>query len=597
MSLGDLITFLGPFSLASIILGSLAIISSLFLSAKKEERGFLALVFLVLLMLLFYIVSDSLLAFFGFNTGDQARIEENKHIIILFSRLEIFFLTLSIISFSGFVSYLVRSKVAIIKFLLTALVGLIIGILALFSQNFFYNDRLKLNINKYMGQEGDLFLIFIAFFAIVVVFELVFLLLSRKKIKKDASSNLERLKSVIVGFLVIILFGVLEALELFGLIHLYPYVPSLLGIGTIIFGLIMLRLALFDFQEKIKELRFLDSLLDRLGKEKKEIFDRLTLQYSEFNENLNSLKESFRDAFRVPSLSMQYINEIIGGIKRFSGYYSSKLDEFREIFEKFKSYKEVEKEVVEFDINEFLGEIGKKYREFENLKNRIKDVKSYETAILENFSAFSGNTDKFDSVFTQVFSLVEKLDELIERLRIVSINTEIVSYKKSIQESSFLESVSSEILDKVSESKVLLRLVLDDLEKLRGVEENLKNDVVNSVDIIMSAINDLDSYVLEFEPPEEYKLLLGNIYSGIVNMLKYTQVIVDFVNTLEHFVLVEMKEFNDNLKVGVALGSEVFSLQSHLSDTVKMLGENIYFTEEVLKNHDFLSLKNFELKF
>jgi uncharacterized protein YjfI (DUF2170 family) len=80
-------------------------------------------------------------------------------------------------------------------------------------------------------------------------------------------------------------------------------------------------------------------------------------------------------------------------------------------------------------------------------------------------------------------------------------------------------------------------------------------------------------------------------------MLKYTQVVVDFVNTLEHFVLVEMKEFNDNLKVGVALGSEVFSLQSHLSDTVKMLGENIYFTEEVLKNRDFLSLKNFELKF
>jgi predicted nuclease with TOPRIM domain len=448
-----------------------------------------------------------------------------------------------------------------------------------------------------MGQEGELFLIFIAFFAIVVVFELVFLLLSLKKIKKDASSNLERLKSVIVGFLVIILFGVLEALELFGLIHLYPYVPSLLGIGTIVFGLIMLRLALFDFREKIKELRFLDSLLDRLGKEKKEILDRLTLQYSEFNENLNSLKESFIDAFHVPSLSMQYINEIIGGIKRFSGYYSSKLDEFREVFEKFKNYKEVEKEVVEFDINEFLGEIGKKYREFENLKNRIKDVKSYETAILENFSAFSGNTDKFDSVFTQVFSLVEKLDELIERLRIVSINTEIVSYKKSIKESSFLESVSSEILDKVSESKVLLRLVLDDLEKLRSIGANLKNDVINSVDIIMSAINDLDSYVLEFEPPEEYKLLLGNIYSGIVNMLKYTQVIVDFVNTLEHFVLVEMKEFNDNLKVVVALGSEVFYLQSHLSDTVKMLGENIYFIEEVLKNRDFLSLKNSELKF
>jgi len=38
-------------------------------------------------------------------------------------------------------------------------------------------------------------------------------------------------------------------------------------------------------------------------------------------------------------------------------------------------------------------------------------------------------------------------------------------------------------------------------------------------------------------------------------------------------------------------------LQSHLSDTVKMLGENIYFTEEVLKNQNFLSLKNFELKF
>jgi uncharacterized protein YjfI (DUF2170 family) len=80
-------------------------------------------------------------------------------------------------------------------------------------------------------------------------------------------------------------------------------------------------------------------------------------------------------------------------------------------------------------------------------------------------------------------------------------------------------------------------------------------------------------------------------------MLKYTQVIVDFVNTLEHLVLVGMKEFNDNLKVGVALGSEVFSLQSHLSDTVKMLGENIYFIEEVLKNRDFPSLKNFELKF
>ncbi len=586
MGLGDLITFLGPFSFAAVVSTCLVVTFSLFITAEKRERGFLALIFFILLMLFGYTVSNSLLGFLGFNTDDQIRIERNKHTIIFFSRLEVFFLTLSIVAFSGFVSYLIRSRVAFVKFFLTALIGLIIGILSLSSDEFFYSDRLKLNINKYMGEEGELFIIFILFFVVVVVFELVFLLLSQRKVKKDVSFNPERLKSVIVGFLVVIFFGVLEVLELFGFIRLYPYVPSLLGIGIVIFGLILLRLALFDFQEKIKEIRFLDSLLGRLDDKKKKILDSLALQYSEFNQSLISLRKSLSDAFHVPSLSMQYINEIVDKVKAFPEYYLSKLKELEEVFEKSDAYEELGKEIIELDINELFAEVGKKFREFENLKKEIRSVVFYKGIVSENFSSFGNNVDRFVSVFTQVCGVVGELEELIERLRIVSINTEIISYKKSIQELSFLESISSEILDKVLDSKILLRLIVNDLEKLRSIGTSLKRGIIESFDVVVSATSDLDSYVFEFEPPEEYKLLLGDIYSNIMNMWKYTRVLRDFFSTLVDFVFVRMKDSNDKLNLVAVLASEVFSLQFHLSSTVKTLGENISLIEEVFKEMD-----------
>jgi len=121
---------------------------------------------------------------------------------------------------------------------------------------------------------------------------------------------------------------------------------------------------------------------------------------------------------------------------------------------------------------------------------------------------------------------------------------------------------------------------------LRSIGTSLKRGIIESFDVVVSATSDLDSYVFEFEPPEEYKLLLGDIYSNIMNMWKYTRVLRDFFSTLVDFVFVRMKDSNDKLNLVAVLASEVFSLQFHLSSTVKTLGENISLIEEVFKEMD-----------
>jgi len=584
MNIGDLITFFGPLTLATLTLTSLTGIIALIISSEKAERTFLIFILVIMLLLSGYTVSDFLLALFGFNIGDATRIEQNKTTIIMLSRFEIFFLTLGLISLSALTSYLIKGKVSFIKFALTFLIGSIIGILSLTSDKFFYNDRLKLSINKYMGQEGDLFIIFIIFFAIVIIVELPLLILAIRKSKNKSDIDLERLKSITFGILTIILFGVLEALNLFGIIQLYPYVPSLLGMGMATFGIIIFTLSIREFNQKTIEAQLLDKVISESNDGIKDILHDATTKFSKLGNNIVSFKESFTVIFELPTLASQYVTELGKEETSFSEEYFRKLPTFEKIVEEYNSKLNNTKISEKIGtVNNLALEMGRKLKDIEKVSERVEEMRKQNSQLVERFSTFAQKVESYNSILFDLEEMLENSKNWIEQLRIITINTEIISSKRFNKNSPFLSSISSEILEKVTESKPLLDSVSHKVDEIKSTEVIITSTAEKVGSSLLDLNNKLNNYKVEFEFFTGNEGSLEKILLNTKSVLEEIKHLGDFVELVKKYILEGISEFDQEFKLDFPSIKEVFFTYSDLVENAKSITESILSIEETLE--------------
>jgi|GEM_PF-2826561 len=584
MNIGDLITFFGPLTLATLTLTSLTGIIALIISSEKAERTFLIFILVIMLLLSGYTVSDFLLALFGFNIGDATRIEQNKTTIIMLSRFEIFFLTLGLISLSALTSYLIKGKVSFIKFALTFLIGSIIGILSLTSDKFFYNDRLKLSINKYMGQEGDLFIIFIIFFAIVIIVELPLLILAIRKSKNKSDIDLERLKSITFGILTIILFGVLEALNLFGIIQLYPYVPSLLGMGMATFGIIIFTLSIREFNQKTIEAQLLDKVISESNDGIKDILHDATTKFSKLGNNIVSFKESFTVIFELPTLASQYVTELGKEETSFSEEYFRKLPTFEKIVEEYNSKLNNTKISEKIGtVNNLALEMGRKLKDIEKVSEKVEEMRKQNSQLVERFSTFAQKVESYNSILFDLEEMLENSKNWIEQLRIITINTEIISSKRFNKNSPFLSSISSEILEKVTESKPLLDSVSHKVDEIKSTEVIITSTAEKVGSSLLDLNNKLNNYKVEFEFFTGNEGSLEKILLNTKSVLEEIKHLGDFVELVKKYILEGISEFDQEFKLDFPSIKEVFFTYSDLVENAKSITESILSIEETLE--------------
>jgi arsenate reductase-like glutaredoxin family protein len=584
MNIGDLITFFGPLTLATLTLTSLTGIIALIISSEKAERTFLIFILVIMLLLSGYTVSDFLLALFGFNIGDATRIEQNKTTIIMLSRFEIFFLTLGLISLSALTSYLIKGKASFIKFALTFLIGSIIGILSLTSDKFFYNDRLKLSINKYMGQEGDLFIIFIIFFAIVIIVELPLLILAIRKSKNKSDIDLERLKSITFGILTIILFGVLEALNLFGIIQLYPYVPSLLGMGMATFGIIIFTLSIREFNQKTIEAQLLDKVISESNDGIKDILHDATTKFSKLGNNIVSFKESFTVIFELPTLASQYVTELGKEETSFSEEYFRKLPTFEKIVEEYNSKLNNTKISEKIGtVNNLALEMGRKLKDIEKVSERVEEMRKQNSQLVERFSTFAQKVESYNSILFDLEEMLENSKNWIEQLRIITINTEIISSKRFNKNSPFLSSISSEILEKVTESKPLLDSVSRKVDEIKSTEVIITSTAEKVGSSLLDLNNKLNNYKVEFEFFTGNEGSLEKILLNTKSVLEEIKHLGDFVELVKKYILEGISEFDQEFKLDFSSIKEVFFTYSDLVENAKSITESILSIEETLE--------------
>jgi len=584
MNIGDLITFFGPLTLATLTLTSLTGIIALIISSEKAERTFLIFILVIMLLLSGYTVSDFLLALFGFNIGDATRIEQNKTTIIMLSRFEIFFLTLGLISLSALTSYLIKGKVSFIKFTLTFLIGSIIGILSLTSDKFFYNDRLKLSINKYMGQEGDLFIIFIIFFAIVIIVELPLLILAIRKSKNKSDIDLERLKSITFGILTIILFGVLEALNLFGIIQLYPYVPSLLGMGMATFGIIIFTLSIREFNQKTIEAQLLDKVISESNDGIKDILHDATTKFSKLGNNIVSFKESFTVIFELPTLASQYVTELGKEEASFSEEYFRKLPTFEKIVEEYNNKLNNTKISEKIGtVNNLALEMGRKLKDIEKVSERVEEMRKQNSQLVGRFSTFAQKVESYNSTLFNLEEMLENSKNWIEQLRIITINTEIISSKRFNRNSPFLSSISSEILEKVTESKPLLDSVSRKVDEIKSTEVIITSTAEKVGSSLLDLNNKLNNYKVEFEFFTGNEGSLEKILLNTKSVLEEIKHLGDFVELVKKYILEGISEFDQEFKLDFPSIKEVFFTYSDLVENAKSITGSILSIEETLE--------------
>lgn len=580
LNIQDVITVIGP-----LVLFSLSLISSIgliiFILIDKKTRNFLTLVFLVSLFMSGYLISNFLLGIFGFDTGDTTRISQSKDIILLLSRLEILSLTLGLIVFSAISVVLTNTIFSKIKSILTLVVGLIIIYLNFFSNQFFLEDRLKLILNKYMAQEGPLFDVFVVYFAITVLSEFVFLGLYRKKIKPDL---IESYKSSIYGMFIIIVFGFLELLELYDLISIYPYVPSLIGTGVSVFSTTILVMLVNRYLLILKQNKLAVDLMNSAK-------NSLDISNSKVFEEIESLSQSFlrmENEVKVIMELPKITQNVISGIGESFLKIKDTIDLNTKFLSKFSS--DVKSEINSIEITklkEILSDISNKtfdvYKRFLNIGDTGIDKfykMGFDSVDLEYISSLPKDLNISQDV-------VEKLNEYLTEVKVMLVNISILGAKSTTSESSSSVIISQEMLENVKDLDDPIKRLQDSIEKIhqvvakmdslvgsiRSVVLKIKSmdrkdvgNVLESIDNFINFLSSLNSKVDSLRDSRDKVLtMLSSIdntinelkfmVSGIYNFAQETQLMYDqymsLISGIEEVYsnVQSMKSYLDNVKV------------------------------------------------
>ncbi|MCX8096510.1 MAG: hypothetical protein N3D81_03330 [Spirochaetes bacterium] len=528
LNVQDVITVIGPLVLFSLsLLSSVGLI--IFILIEKKARNFLVIVFLISLFMSGYLVLNFLLGVFGFDTGDPTRISKNKDIIILFSKLEILSLVLGLIMFSNISVVLTNTLFSKIKSVLTLIVGVVILYLNFFSNQFFLEDRLKLSMNEYMAQEGPLFDVFVVYFAVVVLSEFIFLSLYRKKIKPDL---MESYKSSIYGMVIIVVFGFLELLELYDLISIYPYVPSLLGLGISVFSTTILVMLVNRHLLILKQNKLVVDLMNSTR-------NSLSISNLRMLEEIENLSQSFlrmeneiKAIMELPKITQG----IISGISESFLKIRDAIDLNTNLLSEFSSGAKLEINSIEMTkLKEMILDISNKtldiYKRFLNVGD-IGIDKLYKVGFadvdLEYISSLPKNLDISQDI-------VEKLNGYITEVKVMLINISILGAKTITSGSNSSTIISQEMLESVKSLDVPIKKLSNSIEQIHKVVEKM-DSLVGSIMLVIQKIKNMDrkDTVDVLRSIDNFINILSDLQSSINNLLNLKDKALTLLSSIDN---------------------------------------------------------------
>lgn len=568
----NLTTSVGIIALLPFLIISSVGLLTLSITDKKNKKIIISTI-LISISLITYIIFNYLGGLYGIFTGDITKIENNRNLIILLSKLEIASLTISIMLFSTISLILIPNLISKLKTFTFFLIGILILYLDLFTDKFFLNDTLKYRINKYMGMEGPLFDIFVIYFATVILSETLYILLLRRKIK---SEYLDIYPPILYGFIIIIFFGLLEALELYGIISIYPYVPSLIGIGTSLFSLTVFLILTNKYISILKESKLSIKITENAKTKINENIQKIITTIDSSLNSLSDIKTKIEQILTIPKITESSINETKNSIDKVKNTLNQLKTEDLPLISSIISPLENNIQRITIDKNQ-IQELNRLQKEIEKDIKNIKNFLSKESPILEVLE----NINK--AYPDEIITFIEDLQNFYENTKVQLVNILILSEKQTNSE--FATILAKEILEKLEKIKDNLSEINTIKDKLKETEKNINtiyNQTIEKFTKILSAIKS-HSYDDKTQDTDSLIKTVSSIEKTISKIHSQKDSIVSLIKSLENRIK-EIENHSIEIYSLIQDTQDIYTHTNSIIKTAKDIKENITNIEKSLKN-------------
>lgn len=568
----NLTTSVGIIALLPFLIISSVGLLTLSITDKKNKKIIISTI-LISISLITYIIFNYLGGLYGIFTGDITKIENNRNLIILLSKLEIASLTISIMLFPTISLILIPNLISKLKTFTFFLIGILILYLDLFTDKFFLNDTLKYRINKYMGMEGPLFDIFVIYFATVILSETLYILLLRRKIKPE---YLDIYPPILYGFIIIIFFGLLEALELYGIISIYPYVPSLIGIGTSLFSLTVLLILTNKYISILKESKLSIKITENAKTKINENIQKIITTIDSSLNSLSDIKTKIEQILTIPKITESSINETKNSIDKVKNTLNQLKTEDLPLISSIISPLENNIQRITIDKNQ-IQELNRLQKEIEKDIKNIKNFLSKESPILEVLE----NINK--AYPDEIITFIEDLQNFYENTKVQLVNILILSEKQSNSE--FATILAKEILEKLEKIKDNLSEINTIKDKLKETKKNINtiyNQTIEKFTKILSAIKS-HSYDDKTQDTDSLIKTVSSIEKTISKIHSQKDSIVSLIKSLENRIK-EIENHSIEIYSLIQDTQDIYTHTNSIIKTAKDIKENITNIEKSLKN-------------
>lgn len=568
----NLTTSVGIIALLPFLIISSVGLLTLSITDKKNKKIIISTI-LISISLITYIIFNYLGGLYGIFTGDITKIENNRNLIILLSKLEIASLTISIMLFSTISLILIPNLISKLKTFIFFLIGILILYLDLFTDKFFLNDTLKYRINKYMGMEGPLFDIFVIYFATVILSETLYILLLRRKIKPE---YLDIYSPILYGFIIIIFFGLLEALELYGIISIYPYVPSLIGIGTSLFSLTVFLILTNKYISILKESKLSIKITENTKTKINENIQKIITAIDSSLNSLSDIKTKIEQILTIPKITESSINETKNSIDKVKNTLNQLKTEDLPLISSIISPLENNIQRITIDKNQ-IQELNRFQKEIEKDIKNIKNFLSKESSILEVLE----NINK--AYPDEIITFIEDLQNFYENTKVQLVNILILSEKQSNSE--FATILAKEMLEKLEKIKDNLSEINTIKDKLKETEKNINtiyNQTIEKFTKILSTIKS-HSYDDKTQDTDSLAKIVSSIEKTISKIHTQKDSIVSLIKSLENRIK-EIENHSIEIYSLIQDTQDIYTHTNSIIKTAKDIKENITNIEKSLKN-------------
>ncbi|MGB9621510.1 MAG: hypothetical protein ACPL4C_03615, partial [Brevinematia bacterium] len=481
------------------------IVSLILLFFSKEEKKFLFLVFLLLSFLTGYNLSDLILGILGFAPKEGIVLnEQTKSLIITVSKLQILLLIIGIIIFSFITNTIVKSKVLKILSIVFTIIGTILIYFDIFSKHFFL-DELKLYNFTYTAKEGNMYDLFLIYFGLVVLTEFSLLIIFKNKITLE---KLIRYKSITYGIFFVIIFGILEITEMLNITKLYPYLPSLLGIGISLLSANIIFFLLEGFFKSLIEVLHKNAVIAQTKVRLENSKTTIGKSIEEIEKSISEIKELTNFFKDLPIIAQQITQTIKDKTSKIKEDFNQILSSFKEIKEESeKTFNHEQEEIIKKNIQTINQNIEKILH---INKEIISDIEG-QTTIMEKSGKSKqkllSSINNIEETSQISKSQLLEMENIIESIRIISINCYILS-NKTKGDNTF-ELLSKEILSKVER----LENTISDLSKINTLLTYLTSELLNKKQELISKCSSIQP---KEKPSEEliYELQTRNTESA-----------------------------------------------------------------------------------